>query len=92
MTNDPVRDALASGFQALLRGDTAERDRQVVRARKIMAAQDAVPNMDMSRAEIIASLLRLVERKAGRALTEIETQAVRSNPEFFMRRMIAGRI
>ena len=89
MDNDPVRDAMAAGFQALLRGDTAERDRQVERARKLMDAQAAVPKVDISRAEIVARLLRIAEHETGRPLAPAEMVAIERNPTAFMKGLIA---
>lgn len=79
---------MAAAFQALLRGDTAERDRQVERARKIMDAQAAVPNMDMDRAGIVAGLLRLAEREIGRPLTVAERTAIERDPAGLMRHLV----
>lgn len=90
MTADPVKDAMAAGFQALLRGDTKERDRQVERARKIMDAQMSVPKADIGPKEIVAKLLRLAEHEAGRPLTEIERTAIERNPGALMRRLLAS--
>jgi hypothetical protein len=83
MSEDPVKDCLAAGMQALLRGDTAERDRQVGRARKIMDAQQAAPKVTIGAAEIVARLLLIAERQAGRALTKREWSAIAQNPKAF---------
>lgn len=91
-TNDPVRDCLAAGMRALLRGDTAERDRQVARARLIMDAQEALPKSDASRADIVAALLRTMERETGRPLTGPERNAITTDPVTTMKRMIAAGI
>lgn len=90
MSDDPVRDCLAAGMQALLRGDTAERDRQVERARRIMDAQEAVPKVDVSPDQIVPALLRLVEAKVGRPLAQEERAAIEADPARFMRGMIAA--
>lgn len=91
-TNDPVRDCLVAGMQALLRGDTAERDRQVARARRIMDAQEARPSVDASREQIVAALLRTMERETGRSLTGPERNAITADPVATMKRMIAAGI
>ena len=88
---DPVQDAAAAAFQALLRGDTAERDRQVARAERIMAAQQAAPRVDLSAAEIVKRLPAEVERQIGRPLTLAERAAVETDPVGCMRRMLAAR-
>lgn len=86
--SDPVRDAITAGFQALLRGDTAERDRQVERARKMLDAQATTPRVDISEAEIVTKLLRIAEHQVGRALTNAERTAIESNPAGLMRYLI----
>src|SRR5690349_12335600 len=89
MSTDPIRDALAAGMQAFLRGDTAERDRQVERARKIMDAQEATPKVDIGPKEIVARLLRIAEHQVGRPLTARESGAITSNPAGFMKHLIS---
>ncbi len=80
---------MAAGFQALLCGDTKERDRQVERARKIMDAQAETPKADIGRDEIVTRLLRIAQHEMGRSLTEAERQAIQTDPAQFMRRLIA---
>lgn len=88
--SDPVRDAMTAGFQALLHGDTKERDRQVDRARKIMDAQTTVPKVDIGPKEIVAKLLHLAEHEAGRPLTAIERITIEHNPGALMKRLLAS--
>lgn len=86
---DPVQDAARAGFQALLRGDTAERDRQVARAQAILRAQEQPPAVDISRDQIVANLLKLAAHEAGRSLTADETAAIQQNPAALMKHLIA---
>lgn len=88
MTNDPARDALAAGFQAILRGDTAERDRQVERARQILDAQEAIPKVDIGPKEIVARLLRMDEHELGRPLTAAERGAIEQDPAGLLQHLI----
>ncbi|MGI4942064.1 MAG: hypothetical protein ACRYHQ_16135 [Janthinobacterium lividum] len=90
--DDPVRDCLRAGYAALMRGDTAERDRQVERARRIMAAQQAKPSTDASRGEIVARLIRTMEREFGRPLTAQERNAITTDPATTMHRMLDANI
>lgn len=89
MSNDPVKDSVAAAFQAVLRGDYAERDRQVERARKIMDAQETIPKVDIGSKEIVARLLRLAEHEAGRSLTKVEKVTIERNPVALMKHLIA---
>lgn len=89
MNTDPVQAALAAGFQALLRGDTKERDRQVERAQILLDAQKKIPSVDLSNQEIVERLIKLISAKIGRPLLPTEDRAIRSNPAFFMKQMIA---
>lgn len=90
MTNNPVGDCLAAGFQALLRGDTAERDRQVDRAEAIMRAQAAIPKIDLGSSEIVARLLRLAEHEAGRPLTAAERALIERHPAAVLKQLLAS--
>lgn len=78
---------MAAAFQALLRGDTGERDRQCARATKIMDAQAERPKVDLGRDEIVARLLRLAEFEARRPLTEQETEMIQRHPGAVMKRL-----
>ena len=88
MNNDPAGDALAAGFQAILRGDAAERDRQVERARQILDAQEAIPKVDIGPKEIVTRLLRMAEHELGRPLTAAERGAIEQDPAGLLQHLI----
>ena len=83
MSDDPVGAAISDAFQALLRGDTAERDRQVERARRIMDAQEQRPRIDLSRDQIVERLVKIAERIMQRPLSHAMAMTIRRNPEAF---------
>jgi uncharacterized protein HemY len=88
VSDDPVRAAISGAFQALLRGDTAERDRQVERARRIMDAQEQPPKIDLSREQIIERLLKIAEHIMQRPLSEAMAMTIRRNPQAFMQYLL----
>lgn len=88
MSNDPVKDCLAAAFHALLRGDTAERDRQCARAESIMAAQAATAKIDIGRDEIVGRLLRLAEHEAGLPLSDQERTMIERHPAALLKRLL----
>lgn len=62
MSNDPTRDCLQAAWAALMRGDTAERDRQCLKAKRIMDAQNKPPP------------IKLIRQADGSYVPEIVTQ------------------
>lgn len=85
---DPLKDALKAGMQALLRGDTKERDLQVERAQKIIDAKKARPSIDMSDADITAKLVHIAERLEGGTLSAETRALVEANPKAFAQFLI----
>jgi hypothetical protein len=51
MNDDPLRKCLQDAMAALLRGDTAERDRIIARGRQMAYAQDKAPPIELVRQE-----------------------------------------